>query len=146
MINTLCSAWKILQYPDGTIEKLRQIIPELQNYSLPILERVQIQGLYDVYLSKQSKEIRIFKQDESIPIPCDLNFSELNLSLEVVEKLTKYRPTSLVSLCMLYSIINIQLIQGMLKRMEGITPDAIARLLRHIRRNTKRDTDFPKVE
>lgn len=110
MINIIFSAWKILQYPDGTIEKLKQIIPELQDYPLSILERAQIQGLYDVYLNKQSKEIRMFKQDESILIPHDLNFSDLNLSSEVVEKLTKYRPTSLVSSCILYSIINIQLI------------------------------------
>lgn len=101
---------------------LVQSIPELAppgTIDGPILERVCIEAMYASMLGDQCREISAYRRDSELAIPESLRFSELEfLSAEVRERLERVRPASLATL----------------KRIEGITPDAILRLLQYVRR------------
>jgi len=94
--------------------------PSLSAISQNILDRAAIQAFYEPILQDQKKEIEAYRRDNELCLPEDLDYTALGfLSAEVRERLGKVRPTSLASL----------------KRLEGITPDAIIRLLQFVRSN-----------
>lgn len=81
-------------------------------------------GKYDYLIEKQAREIELFKQDEDVKIPPNMDYPSISLSTEVLERIKKTQPTSV----------------GMLKRMEGITPSAIILILSEIRRMQRQST------
>jgi tRNA uridine 5-carboxymethylaminomethyl modification enzyme len=100
--------------------KIIDIWPELANISQENQEQIAIQALYHSYIERQKKDIEIFKKDEFLKIPDNLDYKQIkSLSNEVVEKLSFIRPTNI----------------SLASRIPGITPAAIMAIIIYLRRN-----------
>ncbi len=94
------------------------IIP-LDEYR-PVLERVSIEALYSTVLRAQEREIEAYRKDHDMHLPDSIDYTSLDfLSKEMKEKLDRLRPATMASL----------------KRIEGVTPDAVFRLLKFVKSN-----------
>jgi tRNA uridine 5-carboxymethylaminomethyl modification enzyme len=72
---------------------------------------------YEGYLKQQDREVEKLRKAEAKRIPTDLDFASMpGLSLEIVEKLSRVRPTSIAQA----------------SRIPGVTPASISILLFHI--------------
>jgi tRNA uridine 5-carboxymethylaminomethyl modification enzyme len=86
-----------------------------------VIEQVEIGVKYAGYIDKQQEEVQRAAQYEKLPLPEDLDYSEIAaLSFEVRQKLAKHRPATL----------------GQASRISGITPAAISLLLVHLRKGS----------
>jgi tRNA uridine 5-carboxymethylaminomethyl modification enzyme len=102
---------------DVTPERIASIA-SLPPLSPEILEQIGIEGRYRQLLLAQAKQIAAFNKEEELWIPTHLDYTTLDfLSLECREKLEKQQPRSI----------------GAARRIEGITPEAIIRLMHHIK-------------
>ena len=78
--------------------------------SKPVRRRLEIELKYSGYIDRERKSIRSSEQLEKVQIPAAFVYDELpGLSIEVVEKLKKHKPTNL----------------GQASRISGITPAAV---------------------
>ena len=101
--------------------KIRKIWPEIPYFSREIDEQVEINAHYKGYLKKQKADILAFKRDESLKIPDNVNYDNLNgLSNEVKSKFKLIKPKTM----------------GQALRIEGITPAAVYILLSHVKRKS----------
>jgi len=99
-----------------TIKKTIQLNPENQ----PLFERAVNEIKYEGYIAKQQREVESARKHEESKIPTNINYTLIKgLSNEVVEKLTKSKPTSL----------------GQAGRLEGVTPAAINLISITIKKN-----------
>lgn len=82
------------------------------------MERIRIESLYEPLIKvQQNGELGMLQREENIPIPIGIPYNECKfLSNEVRERLLQTEPRNLASL----------------RRMEGVTPDAVVRLMRWI--------------
>ena len=84
-----------------------------------VAEQVEIQAKYHGYIERQSVEIEHRAQQESLPLPADLDYAQVRgLSIEVQQKLAHTRPETV----------------GQASRISGVTPAAITVLLVHLKR------------
>lgn len=84
-----------------------------------VVEQVEIHAKYHGYIERQKEDVAKMAQQESTPIPAELNYSALNgLSIEVRQRLAEQRPQTV----------------GQASRIQGVTPAAIAVLLVHLKR------------
>ncbi|KAL1669293.1 glucose inhibited division protein A-domain-containing protein [Schizophyllum commune] len=114
------SGWDLLGYPNVSTADLIGAIPQLANYDPQTLARVDIDGRYSHYISRQEEDLKDFLQDESFTLDPQMDYNAVDgLSSEVKEKLAKVRPATI----------------GAARRMEGITPISIVLLMRHARQN-----------
>lgn len=112
------SAMQMLTRPDVSLDKLL-CLAAITEDSIEVREQVEIEGKYRAQLARQAKEIAAFQRDEDILLGDHIDYTTIEwLSLECRERLAKARPRSI----------------GAAKRINGITPDAIIRLMQHIRR------------
>ncbi|MGQ0674976.1 MAG: tRNA uridine-5-carboxymethylaminomethyl(34) synthesis enzyme MnmG [Rhodospirillales bacterium] len=117
------SALELLAYPGVTLRSLAQIWPELGSLRIDIAEQLEIDGLYDGYLERQSADIQAFRREENLCLPTGLDFGRIGgLSAEIRSKLALARPATL----------------GAASRIPGITPAALVALLRHVQRGEPR--------
>jgi tRNA uridine 5-carboxymethylaminomethyl modification enzyme len=114
------NALEILPQINYDLFRLIILLPLISTFSPLILQRLNIEARYQEYLKMQQQEIDLYKSEaETTKLPPDLDYSSmLFLSSEVREKFTKTKPTSLAQA----------------KRIEGITPDAIIRLYRYLKK------------
>lgn len=113
------SALDLLSYSHIEIEQVRALWPQLNALSPEIAEQIEIDGKYKGYLERQDQDIKAFQRDENMQLPEGLNYAEVaSLSAEVRQKLNHIKPATL----------------GAAARIPGITPAAIAALLRYVRR------------
>jgi tRNA uridine 5-carboxymethylaminomethyl modification enzyme len=113
----------LLSYQDMTLEKLSNIWPELKNLDQDIATQVEIDARYSRYLERQEADIRAFRKDEELKLPDDLNVDEVGgFSAETRQKLKSVKPATI----------------GAAARIPGITPAAIAALLRYVKRKPAR--------
>ena len=116
------TAFELLAYPHIGIQDLTPIWQRLQDFPRPILEQVEIDAKYDVYLSRQAADIAAFRRDEALELPDDLDYGALpGLSNEVRQKLESVRPRTI----------------GHASRLDGITPTALTLLAAHLRRDRR---------
>lgn len=101
----------LLKRPEISIESLNGFCGlEINSFSREALEEVEIQIKYDGYLSRERSDVARFERLEETKIPGNFSFNAIpGLSKEIVEKLSKIRPTSL----------------GQARRISGVTPAAI---------------------
>ncbi|MBL8686069.1 MAG: tRNA uridine-5-carboxymethylaminomethyl(34) synthesis enzyme MnmG [Alphaproteobacteria bacterium] len=100
---------------------LCEIFPPLTTIPADISEQLEIEARYAGYMKKQESDIRLFRQDEELLLPEDLNFLNIpGLSAELQKKLAQARPYSL----------------GAASRIPGITPPALTILLRYAYKRT----------
>jgi tRNA uridine 5-carboxymethylaminomethyl modification enzyme len=114
------SAFSLLKYPNISLDKLSEIFEEIKNINVSreTTEQILIMAKYQDYIELQKKDIEIFKKDEEIIIPKNINYHKIQtLSLEEREKLEEVRPTNL----------------GQASRISGVTPAAIISILAKIK-------------
>tara|TARA_B100001564_G_scaffold127872_1_gene106738 strand:+ start:159 stop:2030 length:1872 start_codon:yes stop_codon:yes gene_type:complete len=115
------SANSVLAQKGVKFNKIRDIWPEIGDYSSEIVEQVEINAHYKGYMKKQKADILAFKRDESLKIPSDINYDSFSgLSNEVKSKFKQIRPKTM----------------GQALRIDGITPAAVFILLSHLKRKS----------
>lgn len=117
----LRSAFQLLSYPKIELEDILRVWPVLGKYPAKVLETIQIDATYDVYLQRQETDIKNQQREESRLIPRDFDYDILpGLSNELKSKLNLSRPPSIAHA----------------NRIDGMTPAAIALLLVYIKRDS----------
>jgi len=115
------SANSVLAQKGVKFSKIRDIWPEIGNYSREIEDQIEINAHYKGYMKKQKADILAFKRDESLKIPSDINYDSFSgLSNEVKSKFKQIRPKTM----------------GQALRIDGITPAAVFILLSHLKRKS----------
>jgi len=115
------SANSVLAQKGVKFNKIKDIWPEIGDYSSEIEEQVEINAHYKGYMKKQKADILAFKRDESLKIPSDINYDSFSgLSNEVKSKFKEIRPKTM----------------GQALRIDGITPAAVFILLSHLKRKS----------
>ncbi|MFL2895843.1 MAG: tRNA uridine-5-carboxymethylaminomethyl(34) synthesis enzyme MnmG [Candidatus Pelagibacter sp.] len=115
------SANSILSQKGIKMSKIKEIWPEIGDYTAEIEEQVEINAHYKGYMKKQKADILAFKRDESLKIPSDINYDSFSgLSNEVKSKFKQIRPKTM----------------GQALRIDGITPAAVFILLSHLKRKS----------
>ena len=116
------TAFDILAYPRQTMAGLAQLWPELNRFGSKMVDRLENDARYAVYLDRQLKDIESFKRDESLTMPPDMDYSDVSgLSTELRNKLAMVKPRTL----------------GQAGRIEGMTPAALTVLAAKARRRPK---------
>ena len=114
------TALELLGYESVTFEDVVSIWPSLAKMRPDIREQIEIEALYRGYLERQQSDISLFKKDEELPIPQQLDYALVgSLSNEIRHKLTLTRPASI----------------GAASRIPGVTPAALIALLTYINRH-----------
>ncbi|KAK1751593.1 mitochondrial translation optimization protein [Echria macrotheca] len=109
----------VLRIAGATVESLANEIPGVMNFEPRIRERVLTEAVYEPFVRMQAAERARIVRDEEWRIPVDLDYDGVDgLSLAEKGVLKATRPESL----------------GQARRIEGITPAGIVRLLRHVKR------------
>jgi tRNA uridine 5-carboxymethylaminomethyl modification enzyme len=112
------TAFELLSFPSIGIETLRGIWPRLGDFPAKILEQLEIDAKYHVYLSRQAADIEAFRRDESLELPDGLDYAGVKgLSNEARQKLSAVRPRTV----------------GQAGRIDGMTPAALTLLVAHVR-------------
>ncbi|XP_070572324.1 protein MTO1 homolog, mitochondrial-like isoform X2 [Ptychodera flava] len=121
--NENISAFELLNYRDVTVHKLASACPEFRNLAEDeeLARRLKIEGHYAPVMWKVEKDIQEVKKDENFILPGDLDYSSLNLSQEIKEKLSLVRPSSI----------------GAASRIQGMTPAALLLLLYQVKKRVK---------
>jgi tRNA uridine 5-carboxymethylaminomethyl modification enzyme len=84
-----------------------------------VVEQVEIQAKYHGYIERQKEDVAKMAAQESLSIPADLDYAQLNgLSIEVRQRLAQHRPQTV----------------GQASRIQGVTPAAISILLVHLKK------------
>jgi tRNA uridine 5-carboxymethylaminomethyl modification enzyme len=109
----------LLRLPDIDLPRLSAIWPDLAGFSPVVAEQIEIDARYAGYLDRQEADIRALRRDDALMLPADLDYASVgSLSTEIRLALTKSRPATL----------------GAASRLPGVTPAALAALLRHVKR------------
>ena len=115
----------LLRLPGIDLPRLAAIWPELAGFSPVVVEQIEIDARYAGYLDRQEADIRALRRDDALLLPTDLDYATVgSLSTEIRLALTKARPATL----------------GAAARIPGVTPAALAALLRHVKRRAPADT------
>ena len=117
----LRTASNILAQKGVTMDKIREIWPELTFISEDIDEQLETNAHYKGYLKKQNADILAFKRDENLTIPDNINYDDFSgFSNEVKSKFKQIKPKTM----------------GQALRIDGITPAAVFILLSHLKRKS----------
>ena len=113
------NAMQLLAFPEINFEALEKIWPqEISQIDAKIKNQISINALYSSYLKRQEQDLVIFRQDENMKIPLDLYYNNIqSLSLEVREKLKKFRPVTIAAAF----------------KIQGITPASIMAVMVYIK-------------
>ena len=116
------TAFELLSYPGVTIGDLAKIWPRFGALAPKIVEQIEVDAKYAVYLSRQAADIAAYRRDESFALPDDFDYAALpGLSNEMKQKLQAHRPRTI----------------GHASRIDGVTPAALTLLVAHVRRGKK---------
>ncbi|HEX8048619.1 FAD-dependent oxidoreductase, partial [Rhizobium sp.] len=115
------TAYDLLSYPEHSIDSLSGLWPELRSIDRRVVEAVEIEAAYAVYMDRQTSDIVQARREEERLIPQDFDFSILSgLSNELKQKLAMAQPKNIAQA----------------SRIDGMTPAAISLLLAHLRKLT----------
>jgi tRNA uridine 5-carboxymethylaminomethyl modification enzyme len=104
------------QYP---IAVLARVWPQLNEIPANLVRRLEADAKYSVYLDRQAEDVARYRRDDSTMLPANLDYAHLSgLSNEIRQKFIAVRPASL----------------GQARRIEGVTPAALALIAAHARR------------
>ncbi|WP_109695928.1 tRNA uridine-5-carboxymethylaminomethyl(34) synthesis enzyme MnmG [Chitinophaga deserti] len=111
-------AHQILLRPGIDIFSMQQHLPKvakaLENFSKEVLEQVEIQVKYDVYIEKENELVKRMSQLEDLIIPETFDYSKLvSLSNEARQKFTRIKPRTL----------------GQASRISGVNPSDVQILM-----------------
>lgn len=111
------SAYDLLSFNDIDFTRLAKIWPQMNTIDKNVIEPLEIEAGYAVYLSRQDQDASVVRKDENRIIPEEFDFNQLpGLSIELQQKLLKIRPTNI----------------GQASRIDGMTPAALTLILAQI--------------
>ena len=109
---------ELLSFKGVTLGTLKELWPDLPDFSLGIGEQVQNDAMYVNYIQRQNADVQALQRDEQLRIPIDFEFDGLpGLSNELQKKLLSTMPETL----------------GQASRIDGMTPAALTLLLGRIK-------------
>lgn len=112
------SAYELLSYPDMDISRLINIWPELSEIPSGLVEKIETEARYAVYLERQGNDAAMLRREEARLIPAELAFDGIaGLSNELKQKLKDRRPRSIADA----------------QRIDGMTPAALALIIASLR-------------
>ncbi len=115
------SAFDILSYPGQSMAELARLWPDFNRFGPKMVDRLENDARYAVYLDRQARDIDAFRRDEELLIPTTLDYSTVSgLSMELRLKLAAVQPQTL----------------GQAGRIEGMTPAALTLLASRARRKS----------
>ncbi len=115
------SALDILSFSTISYSDLQKLWSHL-DIPKDIIEVINTDCKYYHYLKKQEEEIHLFKKEENLFIPEDIDYSQIDsLSSELVEKFNKIKPATI----------------GAALRIRGATPSSAIAILAYIKKNKK---------
>lgn len=104
----------LLALPEIDMTRLGAIWPELREVPPEIADQLERDAQYATYIARQEQEVAEMKREEARELPRDLDYLQIaGLSGELRRKLSTIRPETL----------------GAARRIEGMTPAALALLL-----------------
>jgi tRNA uridine 5-carboxymethylaminomethyl modification enzyme len=113
------SAFELLSYPGLDARRLAPIWPELSRFDAKIVQQLEIDAKYAVYLDRQAADVERFRREETLRLPEATDYESIpGLSTELRQKLGAVRPMTL----------------GQANRIDGMTPAALALVALHARR------------
>ncbi len=113
------SAFELLTYPHVSFSDLCRVWGELETIPPEITRQIEIEASYSGYLEKQQQEIDVFKREEGMNIPDEIDYDGMSsLSNEVKNKLKTHKPQTI----------------GAASNIQGVTPAAILALIGHVRK------------
>lgn len=116
------SAFALLSYPHVSLEQVIGFIPEIAKEPKEILRQLMVEAKYHKYLSRQEQDIKLFQKNEQLKIPDGFEFFLVpSLSLEVREKIEKFKPKNISDL----------------SSISGVTPAAVTAILVHLTRKAQ---------
>ena len=112
------TAYGLLSLPGVRFHDLLRLWPELGDIDGSIVEQLENDAQYAVYLDRQDADIAAFRRGEEMRLPGDLDYRGLaGISTEAAQKLAAIRPATL----------------GQAARIDGVTPAALTLVLAHMR-------------
>jgi tRNA uridine 5-carboxymethylaminomethyl modification enzyme len=116
--STKRSAYDLLRLPATMPGSLVSLLPQIENYSPRIQDRVHIEATYAPYVAYQTVSQARWLKDENLKLPDDLEYDSIfGLSFEEKRALEVARPESV----------------GQARRVEGVTPTGALRLLQFVK-------------
>jgi tRNA uridine 5-carboxymethylaminomethyl modification enzyme len=113
------TVFDLIKMPTIAWDDLQSIWPKLSNIEENIRQQIEIDALYDGYITRQQADIDALRRDEALVIPETVDYSQIGgLSNEVQQKLKAVKPETL----------------GAASRIPGVTPAAVIALLRHVKK------------
>ena len=110
----------LLRRPQVSYADLAPFDPERPALPEAVTQEVEIQVKYAGYLTRQEKQVEVFRREEERLLPADLDYAAITgLRLEAREKLMQIRPVSI----------------GQAGRISGVSPADIAVLLIYLEQN-----------
>ncbi len=108
------SLFEWLRFPAVSLAAIRQICPQLDEFSDDLLASLAVDASYAAYVARQDAGVAALRRDEGLRLQADLDFSQVpGLSHEMIERFSKTRPLSI----------------GAASRVPGVTPAALMALL-----------------
>ena len=116
------TAFEILSYPDQSIAGLQPIWPELLSIGPRVVEALEIDAVYAVYMDRQAADIAGIQREENLAIPDGFDFDMLSgLSNELKQKLKQQAPRNLAHVM----------------KVDGMTPAAASLILAWVKRQNR---------
>ena len=120
------NAFQLLTFPNIDFALIEKIWPQLAQIEEAIKKQIEINATYASYIKRQEQDIEIFRQDQNMKIPLDIDYSSIqSLSNEVREKLSKLRPPTIAAAF----------------KIQGITPASIMAVMVYIRNNKNKNAE-----
>ncbi len=113
------SAFDLAAQAQFPLSVLSRVWPQLADIPASLVRRLEADAKYSVYLDRQAEDVARYRRDDLALLPPDLDYERLSgLSNEIKQKFIAVRPASL----------------GQARRIEGVTPAALALIAAHARR------------
>jgi tRNA uridine 5-carboxymethylaminomethyl modification enzyme len=117
------TAFVLLGLPKFGSEKVVEFFPELNSENANYLKYYENESKYSSYLKRQASDIKLFIEDESLELPNDINYNDIqSLSIETREKLNFHKPRSI----------------GAARRISGITPVSLTTIIIYLKTKNKK--------
>ncbi len=115
----LRSPKEILSSGSFFIKDLFSVWPKLREIPTELHAQLETDSRYNVYLKRQSEDIKAYKKETKIKIPINFDFNQIKgLSNETKDILNNVRPTTI----------------SQVSKLPGFTPTATLLLLRHLKK------------
>jgi tRNA uridine 5-carboxymethylaminomethyl modification enzyme len=117
LLSNMQSSYQLMT--DCTAEELKSLFPSLNAIDNAVLENLQIEAKYKAYIERQQREIELFKKEEQVAIPANMDFESIeSISAEIRTKLQSRKPSTIREA----------------RHIEGMTPASLFALMVHIKK------------